>query len=1016
MDEQESKRYWKSLDEREADYAFPQDEFREEFDVPAVQLGRRGFLKAAGFTAAVAAIAGCSRAPVQKAIPYLIQPEELVAGKSYYYATTCAACSAGCGVLVKTRDGRPVKLEGNPQHPVSRGGLCAVGQASLLGLYDSQRLTGPLAGGKPASWEEADGAILSRLAEIRAKGGAVRFLSGTVTSPALRTQLGQFLGQFKDARHVQYDALSSSAILDAQEQTHGVRALPHYDFAKAEVIVSFDADFLGTWIAPVEFAAGYRAGRVAEVMPPRFSYHAQIESRMSLTGTKADRRVLVAPGEMGLALSHLAARIARFSGAAFDGAGMAGLPAAEKALEELAGRLWSARGRSLVVSGSQDVAAQVLVNFINQQLGNYGATVELEKPSSQKLGSDRALEALLGELKSGKVAALFLLGVNPVYELPDGAALAEALKRLPLLVSLSERVEETSELAHFICPDHHFLESWSDAEANAGVVSLSQPAIHALGNTRAALESLAAWSGRPQAAYEILRGGWRERIVPRQKKAVAFDAFWDQSVHDGFAEVEARAEKSKAFRKEAVRAVSKAELPASGMFALALYPKISMGDGRHSYNPWLQELPDPVSKVAWDNYACVAPGAAARLSLSEGDVVRLEANGSAVELPVLVQPGQQEGTIAVALGYGRQGTERFVQVGPKWLFGKKTGGADGRVGKNAAPLLRFAGGQLQYAGQEVRLTRMEQKIPLACTQSHHTLSMPKSLPIVGNERREIVRETTLAALLSARNAAGEKGVPAPAAVVDLWPHDHPSPVHQWGMAIDLTACTGCSACVVACQAENNIPVVGKDEVLRHREMHWMRIDRYYAGEGAEEVSVVHQPMLCQQCANAPCETVCPVLATVHSDEGLNQQVYNRCIGTRYCANNCPYKTRRFNWFNYVREDHLANLALNPDVTVRSRGIMEKCTFCVQRIQEGKSEAKRQGAALADGNIQTACQQSCPSQAIVFGDLNDPQSRVSKAMKNSRNYRVLGEFNFRPSIGYLDVVRNRAEGGEDKGNG
>ncbi len=1013
MGENSPKRYWKSLEELEPGLDAPHDEFPEPLDGPVTQFDRRSFLKAAGFTLGAATLAGCGRAPVEKAIPFLVQPETTVPGRAYFYASTCAGCSAGCGLLVKNRDGRPIKLEGCPEHPTSRGGLCAVGQASLLGLYDSLRLKQALAGGQPSTWEEVDSAILAKLTTLRSSGGAVRFLSGTITSPTTRALLERFLKQFPDARHVVYDPLSSSAILDAHEQTHGVRGLPRFRFDRAVVIASFDADFLGTWISPVEFTSGYRTGRALEANPPRLSYHVQFEPRMSLTGTKADRRWRLAPDEIGIALTHLAARVAKLAGAAFSVAGLAASPVPAAFLDELAERLWEARGRSLVVCGSQDVAAQVLANFLNHLLGNYGATVDLEHPSYQRQGNDRDLETLLGELESGRVAALFIADVNPVYELPGGSKLAYVLRQASLVVSFAERLDETSSLAHYVSPDHHFLESWGDAEATSGTVSLFQPALQPLGKTRAMVESLAAWSGKPQPAYDILREHWQANIFPRQHRERSFEAFWDRSVHDGCAEVEPRREQGKTFRFDAVRPILSSARTSPGAFALVLYPKVGMLDGRHAQNAWLQELPDPVTKVTWDNYACLSPAAAARLGVKEGDVVRLEAGpgNAALELPVYLQPGQQDGVVAVALGYGRQGTERFTKVAPRWIWARPGVGENRLVGVNAAPLLELAGGCLRYTRSEVRLTKTGATRALAVTQMHHSLTVPQNIPLLGGERRDIVQETTWPAFL--RNLAEAKHA-APAAQEDLWPADHAFPVHKWGMAVDLNACTGCSACVIACQAENNIPVVGKDEVRRQREMHWMRIDRYYSG--SDDLDVVHQPMFCCQCDNAPCETVCPVLATVHSDEGLNQQVYNRCVGTRYCANNCPYKVRRFNWFDYARDDRLQNLALNPDLSVRSRGVMEKCTFCVQRIQEVKIEARRQGKEMADGAIQTACQQSCPAQAILFGDLNDPKSRVSQAMRSPRNFRVLAEFNFRPAVGYLALVRNRAEDEKEKHNG
>ena len=1030
MSADQPSRYWKSWEEGPGSSENPSGlvqistgEFPEPLDRPAAQLSRRSFLKTAGFTAAVAAVgAGCSRAPVEKAIPYLVQPEEIVPGVSYYYASGCGGCPAACGVLVKNRDGRPVKLEGNPEHPLSHGGLCAVGQASLLNLYDSQRLKEPRIEGKPASWEEIDRQVTAQLAAIRASRGAVRFLSGTITSPTLKAEIEKFLAGFPDSKHVVYDALSSSAILDAHQQTHGARLLPHYRFDRAEVIASFDADFLGTWISPVEFTAAYRAGRRLDGNPPRMSFHAQFESRMSVTGSKADQRVRVAPDELSNAVARLAGSVARLAGTASPIGDQVVNPS-DTVAADLARRLWEARGRSLVVSGAQDVRTQMLVNFINETLGNYGETLDIERPSGQNAGNDRELEALIEELKKGTIQALFIYGANPAYDLPGNSAIAELLKKVPLVVSFASRLDETTSLARLVCPDHDPLESWGDAEPIRGTLTLSQPAIHPLGKTRAAMESLAAWSGQPRPAYDILRDYWHEKIFPQQSDEKDFQAFWDKSVEAGYAVITPSPAGAIRYRAVAIPEGTSARAAAEE-FALVLYPKVSMLDGRHAHNPWLQELPDPVSKITWDNYACLSPAAAAKLGVSQGDVIRLEAatgdgTPAKIELPVCVQPGQHDRVVAVALGYGRKGTERFSGVGPQWLFGSPEVGEDGRVGKNAAPLSEFRDGNLAHTRQGIRVVKTGKQYPLASTQSHHTLTIPKEVPLLGGTAREIVRDMTLADLTAAAVAAPENGAShgapppgtspkSPAKTFNnLWPNDHPRTGHRWAIAVDLTACTGCSACVVACQAENNIPVVGKDEVLRHREMQWMRIDRYYAG--SDDVDVVHQPMMCQQCDNAPCETVCPVLATVHSAEGLNQQIYNRCVGTRYCANNCPYKTRRFNWFNYVRNDRLQNLALNPDVTVRSRGVMEKCTFCVQRIEAARIESRRTGSPIADGQIQTACQQSCPAQAIVFGDINDPKSRIAGLANDRRRFGVLEEFNFRPTVNYLALVRNRESG-------
>ncbi len=988
----EQKKYWTSFEERNAAELACGDEFADSVGVASRPFARRDFLKAAGFSVALATFAGCSRAPVQKAIPFLIEPEEMVPGRALYYASTCAGCTAACGVLVKNRDGRPIKLEGNPQQPMSRGGLCAVGQASILGLYDGQRLKQPLVAGRGTGWDEVDAKIMQQLANAR---GGVRFLSATVTSPTLRAAISEFLKQFPDSKHIIYDTLSSSAMLEAHERTHGTRVLPRYHFDRADVIVSFDADFVGTWISPVEFAADYASGR--KLVDRHMSYHVQFEPRMSLTGTKADHRFAVAPGELGLLLTHVAARIANKSGVKFA-ANLAAPPVDAKFLDDLADRLWAARGRSAVVCGANDVREQVLANYINHLLGNYGATLDVERPSYQRAGDDRALVSLVDECNAGKVSAVFVLGTNPAYNLPD--TFAAALRRVPMIVSFAERMDETAALAQFVCPDHDYLESWSDAEPVAGIISVTQPVIRPLGQTRSALESLAKWSGRAGSQYELLRASWQKQIFPRQTAERTFDAFWDKSVHDGFAEVKPQPTKLKPFNVAAVQPIERA---AEADMAVVLYAKPGMLDGRHAYNPFLQELPDPVTKATWDNYACLSPAAAARLQLKQGAVVRIETGEKvAIELPVYVQPGQHDRVIAVALGYGSKLSARFAQFGPRWIDAQPCVGPNGLVGVNAAPLLVVASGAVRN-WQAANITRTGKTRELAATQTHNTLTVPPKLAPPDGKHRQIVQETTLAAYLKDPHS----GVEDHEEKEDLWPADHPDPGPRWGMVVDLNACTGCSACVVACQVENNIPVVGRDEIRRNREMHWLRIDRYYS-EQAGEIEAVHQPMICQQCENAPCETVCPVLATVHSEDGLNEQVYNRCVGTRYCANNCPYKARRFNWFAYAHDDTIENLLLNPDVAVRTRGVMEKCTFCVQRIQEAKIAARAAGTKIGDGAVQTACQQSCPAGAIDFGDLNDPKSSVSRAMADPRRYRVLSELNVRPAIGYKNVVRNRPE--------
>ncbi|HEX7343492.1 MAG TPA: TAT-variant-translocated molybdopterin oxidoreductase [bacterium] len=1018
MPSEEIKRYWKSLDERAAQENGPAEIERElQFDLDQAPLRhpRRDFLKLSGFAFSSALLIGCQSAPIIKAIPFLNKPEEITPGKSYFYASTCGACSAGCGLMVKNRDGRPIKLEGNPQHPLSKGGLCAVGQASILGLYDTHRLKQPMRAGQPAAWNEVDQEIQAKLSEIAARGGAVRFLTGTITSPTMKWMIDRFLSRFQYARHIVYDPLTCSALLDAQERTFGVRALPSYHFDKADVIVSLDADFLGTWISPVEFTSQYASGRSLEGHPPRLSYHVQFESRLSLTGAKADQRYCIAPQDLNAIMNGLASLLARKRGIPFPGTTTlpSSIPAHD--LDQLAEHLWQARGSSLVVSGSQDVKTQILCCFINEILGNYGSTLDLARPSSQRQGDDGELQQFIQELLNGKVQALFIAGANPVYDLPQGEDLAKAISKVPLVVNFASELDETANASTFVCPDHHYLESWSDAEAISGIISTMQPAIRPMWDTRAIIEILAVWMGESKSAHDIMLESWQRNIYPRRLKAADFQTFWDRAVHDGFANVEPAAMTPKPLDISAVKPATESPSPTSNNLALVLYPKVGMLDGRHANNPWLHELPDPISKVTWDNYACLSPRTAVQLGVSDGDVVRLSPLSGAnctIELPALVQPGQHDQVVAVALGYGRNSSARFKEIGPRWFQARPSTGNDGLVGKNAVPFLYFDGDARRFDGQAVSISPTGRRSELASTQSHHSIAVPEKLAPFGEKQRRIVQETTLPAFIRDPKSGGHPHHPPEG---ELWPDDHPYKGYRWGLVIDLNACTGCGACVIACQAENNVPVVGRDEVFRKREMHWIRIDRYYS-DSQSGVDVLFQPMLCQQCGHAPCETVCPVLATVHSEEGLSQQVYNRCIGTRYCANNCPYKVRRFNWFNYQHKDPVQNLVLNPDVVVRSRGVMEKCTFCVQRIQEAKIEAKRLGQKVPDGAIQPACQQSCPAKAITFGDMNNPDSLVAKRMADPRNYRVLEELNVQPVIGYLTLVRNRQGGSGGKHHG
>ncbi|MFQ5633394.1 MAG: 4Fe-4S dicluster domain-containing protein, partial [bacterium] len=527
---------------------------------------------------------------------------------------------------------------------------------------------------------------------------------------------------------------------------------------------------------------------------------------------------------------------------------------------------------------------------------------------------------------------------------------------------------------------------------------MTQPVLRPFGKTRSLRECLANWLRKAeQSDLDAVKAFWNQNIFPRQDQDNSFQKFWDRAVHDGYALTLPLPAISSPFQTGSTKTLTFKTSSGNNQYDLVLYQKIGMLDGRHAHNPWLHELPDPVTKATWDNYICVAPALAKKLNIEAGDIVKIAAGEIAAELPVLLQPGQHEKVVAIAVGYGRTGTDRFSRIGPEWLESKLMVEEGGTIGKNAFALAARRGKSIGFENF-VTLSPTSGHKELALTQTHHTITVPEKL---GGHRRNMVRETSLAAYKKDPSS----GNPAEHELLQLWPKDYEYTGHHWGMAIDLSRCTGCSACVISCQAENNVAVVGRDEVLRRREMHWIRIDRYYSGNDGD-VDVMHQPVMCQHCDHAACEGVCPVLATVHSDEGINQQIYNRCVGTRYCANNCAYKVRRFNWFDYHRKNKRENLVLNPDITTRTRGVMEKCSLCVQRIQEAKAAAKQKGQTLLDGDIQLACQQSCPADAIVFGDMNDPESRISKLIESPRHYRMLEEMNFRPTVGYLTKVRNR----------
>ncbi|HEX3386622.1 MAG TPA: TAT-variant-translocated molybdopterin oxidoreductase [Mucilaginibacter sp.] len=1005
-----NKKYWKGLEELNNDPEFVEKnkhEFPEPIPIEDVLTGgglegktpRRDFLKALGFGVGAVTLAACERVPVHKSIPYLIKPEEVTPGVPNYYVSTYD----GHAILVKTREGRPIKVEGNPSDILSKGGLSAQAQASVLDLYDYNRLNNPLLDTQDASWSAIDAFIKSELGAIKAGGKKIRIVSSSINSPSTLAVIADFVAATPNSKHVTYDAISYTGIIQANQNSFGKAVLPHYRFDKADVIVSFGADFLGTWISPSEFMTQWVTNRNGKSLHgKKMSRHIQFEAGMSNTGSNADTRILTKPSEQGPALVNLYNEIASTTLPGSKSTGNSGI---DKAVKIVAAELKAAKGKALVVCGSNDVAKQVLVNAINSLLGSYGTTIDLDNYSNQYKGNDAEFVDFVGEMNRGEVDAVFFLNANPVYDYHNGAAIADAMKKVRLRVSFADRNDETSAHCNVVTPSHYYLESWGDGNAVEGYYTVIQPVINPVYDTRQAEQSLLIWSEAPvKDYYTYVRNNWDKNLLA--KGGLSGQKGWETLLQTGFIKIADKTPGTYTFSKDlngvaqTILNQSSKMAAASGSMEVQLYQTIAMRDGKRANNPWLQEMPDPVSKVTWDNFAAMSPADMKNLGVVQGDTISIEANGHSIELPILVQPGQTQGTISIALGYGR------TVAGPVGL----------NVGKNAFPFMNFVNGTFQRA-TVAKITKTGGNYIFAQTQTHHSIE----------GRNTIVRETTFKEYVkdpSSNSGGSLKHKP----YESLW-DEYQRPVYDWVMAIDLNACTGCGACVIACSAENNIPVVGRDEVRRRREMHWIRIDRYYSFKDGDKsvteereistmqdldnVEVVYQPMLCQHCDHAPCETVCPVLATVHSNEGINMMAYNRCVGTRYCANNCPFKVRRFNWFNYWNDARFDNylinehthLVLNPDVVTRFRGVMEKCSMCIQRIQAGKLKAKIEKRPMKDGDIKMACQQTCPTNAIIFGNRNDPNSEVSKMLKSERTFYVLEELGVEPGIGYQVKVRN-----------
>jgi MoCo/4Fe-4S cofactor protein with predicted Tat translocation signal len=1072
---------------------------------------RRDFLKYVGFGLGAATLAGCEM-PVKKAIPYLVKPEEIVPGVATYYATTFVKGGDIVPVLVKTREGRPIKIEG---HPVSytKGGTSARSQASVLDLYNVNRVKNPgkiknaasknkkkgtEASVEDMSWADFDKLVTTKLTPE----SQVRILSHTSSSPTLSAAIQLFKSKFPNTKHIQYEPFSTTALLDANKEMFGKRFVPNYHFDKVKCVVGIDCDFLGTWVSPIEYAADFIKTRKLDDnqianASKEMSVHIQFESHMSLTGSNADHRVLVKPSEQAAAVKMLFNAVASLTGnGGSDSKLTFSWAKASGGISNAAKKLVENKGKSLVVCGINDINIQKAVNGINEMLGAYGNTITWEGYSKQRNDDDKELTALVSEMSS--VDALIIMDANPSFDIPGLAkkfsdGLSALTKAGKLTISMGATLDETAKDCAYIAPDHNYLESWGDVSPKQGQYYLIQPTIRPLFNTRAAGLSFINWSGATingeQPYFEFLKECWFKNLYPTQQDAYFTKAgFWDNVLHDGMllmqdtgADVKSftipvlvastdskedkenqpkAEEKKKPVNKEekkptkidtekkevstgvldlAKEASSKLSETSNKEIEVVLYETINMGSGQYANNPWLQEMPDPVIRTTWGNFVSIPLKWDSDNNyisdkpfegLVDGDLVEITINSNKYTLPVVRQFGQHPKTISIALGYGRT----------------NAGLAGSLVGKN---LFTECNDFKYFSGKVSNVKKVGRDSMFSTVQIHHTYGLTNKNKagvkinvdeqVLGHRgfqgsltNRSVFFQSTASELQKGVEGLKEKRkeyqylnskglYPSREEVYGLG--------HWWAMSIDLNACIGCGACTVACMSENNVPVVGKFEVSKAHDMAWLRIDRYFYGE-EETPNTAYMPMMCQHCDNAPCENVCPVAATNHSSEGLNQMTYNRCIGTRYCANNCPFKVRRFNWLDYTSADlfaanevnmnrgmdndeyytymtdNLTRMVLNPDVTVRSRGVIEKCSFCVQRIQESKLTAKIENRRLRDGEIRVACQSACPTGAIVFGDRNDKESQVSKWMGSHRGYLALEEVNVRSSVTYLMKVINK----------
>jgi molybdopterin-containing oxidoreductase family iron-sulfur binding subunit len=1015
-----NKKYWKSVEELNENSSIvetlknnefveeiPTDEFLgDAASLSSSSTTRRDFLKYVGFSTAAATLSACE-GPVHKSIPYVVQPEQIIPGVADFYATTMFDGFDFANLLVKTREGRPIKIENNTIDGAKFAANARV-HASVLSLYDSMRLKGPKMDAKNATWNEVEAKIKSSLADAKAKGGQVVLLTNTLASPSTEKLIADFISKNPNSKHVVYDAVSESAALDAFESVYGERALIDYDFSKANTIVSIGADFLGDWQGG-GFDSGYAKGRIPQA--GKMSKHFQFEANMTLSGASADKRVAMSVANQKQALVKIYniitnAAVSVSLAKEFD---------AE--VTKAAQQLKAAGSKGVLVSGIQDKNAQLLVIAINQVLASEAFVTSGARQIRK--GSNEKVAQLISEMNAGSVHTLIMSGVNPVYTLANSASFVSGLKKTKLSVAFSLKEDETASITNIAAAAPHYLESWNDHSLTKGTYSLTQPTIRPLFNTKQFQDVLMSLNGVSGSYYDFLKAN---------SSTITTGTSWNKVVHDGIF-VGTPSSVSGGTADYGSAASSLAQSKASAGFELILCTKTGLGDGQQANNPWLQEFPDPITRVSWDNYLTVSKADADKLELENEIVANGGLNGSyatitvgnvKITAPVIVQPGQAKGTVGLALGYGKKASLKEEM----------------QVGVNAYTLYNNFSNV-----QSAQITKADGVHEFACVQSQKTLM----------GRGDIVKETTLE-VFNTKDSKEWNPVPMvsldhkpiEATKVDLWESFDRSVGHHFNLSIDLNACTGCGACVIACHAENNVPVVGKSEVRRSRDMHWLRIDRYYSSEDtfagdntkkeefdgltgdkgslsgfgemenpSDNPQVVFQPVMCQHCNHAPCETVCPVAATSHGRQGQNQMAYNRCVGTRYCANNCPYKVRRFNWFlyanndefNYHMNDDLGRMVVNPDVNVRSRGVMEKCSMCIQKTQLTILTAKKEGREVGVDEFQTACSSACSTGAMAFGDVNNKDSEIAKLVADKRSYHLLEHVGTKPNVVYQVKVRN-----------